>query len=310
MVPSAGSPRTVIVKRRGSKRHVAEGEDWDSSRPGGCDPARSADDPSPTLPAASSCRLRHSRRVSSPAPAPAVVIVGGGISGLAAAFFLRDRGVAVTVLEGSPRLGGKLAVSEIAGIAVDEGAEALLARRPEGTDLIGAVGLAGQLVPPGTTAASDLDPGPPAPAAEAPVHGRARPTWTSWRARGSCPRRDWPGPATTSGSPPTTRDGDVAVASYVGARFGRELVDRLVDPLLGGVYAGRSQELSFEATLGGLAQAARQHRSLAEAAASLLPAPGGPPPAPAGLHHAVRRPRHAAGRGGGRVRARPCGPAR
>ena len=81
------------------------------------------------------------------------MIVGGGISGLAAAFFLRDRGLTVTVLEGSPRLGGKLAVSEVAGIDVDEGAEALLARRPEGTDLIGAVGLAGQLVPPGTTAA-------------------------------------------------------------------------------------------------------------------------------------------------------------
>jgi hypothetical protein len=45
MVPSAGSPRTVIVKRRGSKRHVAEGEHWDSSRPEALDPARSADDP-------------------------------------------------------------------------------------------------------------------------------------------------------------------------------------------------------------------------------------------------------------------------
>jgi hypothetical protein len=45
MVPSAGSPRTVIVKRRGSKRHVAEGEDWESSRREAGDPARSADDP-------------------------------------------------------------------------------------------------------------------------------------------------------------------------------------------------------------------------------------------------------------------------
>ena len=85
--------------------------------------------------------------MSSPSHLPAVVIVGGGISGLAAAFFLRDRGVAVTVLEGSPRLGGKLAVSEVAGVPVDEGAEALLARRPEGTDLIGAVGLAGWCCP-------------------------------------------------------------------------------------------------------------------------------------------------------------------
>ena len=207
------------------------------------------------------------------------MIVGGGISGLAAAFFLRDRGLAVTVLEGSPRLGGKLAVSEIAGIEVDEGAEALLARRPEGTELIGALGLAGQLVSPGTTGASIWS------------RGRLRPL----------PKRQLMGvPADLdelegSGilSPPglararddlrlpaTARDGDVAVAGYVGARFGQELVDRLVDPLLGGVYAGRSQELSFEATLGALAQAARQHRSLAEAAASLLPAPGAAPGPP------------------------------
>jgi oxygen-dependent protoporphyrinogen oxidase len=63
------------------------------------------------------------------------------------------------------------------------------------------------------------------------------------------------------------------VQGYVAARFGQEIVDRLVDPLLGGVYAGRSEELSFEATLPGLAQASRTHASLARAAASLLPSP-------------------------------------
>src|SRR4051794_37294330 len=58
-----------------------------------------------------------------PTPAqPHVVIGGGGIAGLAAAFFLRDEPVRVTVLEGSPRLGGKLSVSEVAGVPVDEGA--------------------------------------------------------------------------------------------------------------------------------------------------------------------------------------------
>jgi len=220
--------------------------------------------------------------VSSPSRPPAVAIIGGGISGLAAAFFLRDHGVAVTVLEGSPRLGGKLAVSEVGGVAVDEGAEALLARRPEGTDLIGSVGLAGRLELPGTTAAGiwtrgRLHPlpkrqfmGVPADLAELQSSGILSDAGLA-RARDDLRL------------PVTPRDGDVSVGSYVGARFGPELVDRLVDPLLGGVYAGRSGELSFEATLGGLAEASRQHRSLAEAAASLLPAPAGPgrPPATA-----------------------------
>jgi oxygen-dependent protoporphyrinogen oxidase len=210
------------------------------------------------------------------------VIVGGGIAGLAAAFFLRDRGVAVTVLEGSPRLGGKLAVSEVAGVAVDEGAEALLARRPEGTDLIGAVGLAGRLELPGTTAAGiwtrgHLHPLPKRQFMGVPADlGELQSSGILSDAGLARARDDLRLPA-------TPRDGDVPVGSYVGSRFGQEVVDRLVDPLLGGVYAGRSGELSFEATLGGLAEASRQHRSLAEAAASLLPAPGAPgrPPAPA-----------------------------
>jgi len=66
----------------------------------------------------------------------------------------------------------------------------------------------------------------------------------------------------------------VPVAGYIAARLGEEVVDRLVDPLLGGVYAGRSAELSFDATLPALAAASRRHRSLAEAARSLLPPAG------------------------------------
>jgi protoporphyrinogen/coproporphyrinogen III oxidase len=224
-------------------------------------------------------QLGHSRGVSSPSSRPAVAIVGGGIAGLAAALFLRDRGVTVTVLEGASRLGGKLVVSEIAGVAVDEGAEALLARRPEGTDLIGAVGLAGQLVTPGTTAAGiwtrgHLRPLPKRQLMGVPADLSELQSSGILSGAGLARARD------DLQLPPTARDGDVPVASYVGARFGRELVDRLVDPLLGGVYAGRSEELSFEATLGGLAQASRHYRSLAAAAGSLLPAPGTAPAAP------------------------------
>ena len=201
-----------------------------------------------------------------------VAIVGGGIAGLAAAFFLRDQPVDVVVLEGSSQLGGKLAVSEVAGVPVDAGAEALLARRPEGTDLIRAVGLAGDLVSPGTTAARIWSRGvlrglPARQMMGVPADfddlGRSGVLSAAGLARA----------AREPELPATARDGDVAVASYIGARFGQEVVDRLVDPLLGGVYAGRSEELSFDATLPALAEAARTRVSLTEAAASLLPAP-------------------------------------
>jgi protoporphyrinogen/coproporphyrinogen III oxidase len=205
---------------------------------------------------------------------PHVVIVGGGISGLAAAFFLRDEAVRVTVLEGSPRLGGKLSVSDIAGVAVDEGAEALLVTRPEGTELIAEAGLGDQRIAPGPTSSA---------------------IWTRGALR-PLPRRQFMGVPSDMAElarsgvlsdqgvaragqdlelPPTARAGDVPVARYVGARLGHEVVDRLVDPLLGGVYAGRSAELSFEATLPALAAASRRHRSLAEAAQSLLPPQAG-----------------------------------
>jgi len=203
---------------------------------------------------------------------PYVVIVGGGIAGLAAAFFLRDEAVRVTVLEGSPRLGGKLSVSEIAGVAVDEGAEALLVTRPEGTGLIGQAGLGGERVEPGTTSSAIWTLGALRPLPRRQFMGV--PSDMAELARSGV--LSGPGVARAGHDlelPPTARDGDVAVAAYVGARFGAEVVDRLVDPLLGGVYAGRSEDLSFDATLPALAAASRRYRSLAEAARSLLPAP-------------------------------------
>src|SRR5690242_8521020 len=206
---------------------------------------------------------------------PHVVIVGGGISGLAAAFFLRDEAVRVTVLEGSPRLGGKLSVSGVAGVAVDEGAEALLVTRPEGTALIAEAGLDDQRTDPGPTSSAIWTLGALRPLPRRQFMGV--PSDMAELARSGVLSADGVARAGRDLElPPTVRDGDVSVAGYVGARLGGEVVDRLVDPLLGGVYAGRSAELSFDATLPALAAASRRHRSLAEAARSLLPpqAPG------------------------------------
>jgi oxygen-dependent protoporphyrinogen oxidase len=217
-----------------------------------------------------------------------VAIVGGGIAGLAAAFFLRDAGVTVTVLEGSPRIGGKLAVSEVGGVEVDAGAEALLARRPEGVGLIADLGLSGELRTPGTTSAGiwtrgEVRPlprrqfmGVPADFDELARTGLLSPAGLA-RARQDT---DPPGAGVGDGTGAGVGDGagDVSVTAAIGGRMGPELVDRVVDPLLGGVYAGRCDDLSFQATLPALAAAASRYPSLSAAVASLLPAP---PAAPA-----------------------------
>lgn len=208
---------------------------------------------------------------------PHVVVVGGGITGLAAAFFLRDEPVRVTVLEGSPRLGGKLAASDVAGIPMDEGAEALLARRPEGIDLITATGLGDLLVPAGVTSSAIYTRGAMRPlprrqfmGVPADIDELAATGVVSAEGVARARREpDLPAPAA-----------DVCVADYIGARLGAEVVDRLVDPLLGGVYAGRSEDLSFAATLAPLAAAAAVRRTLTEAAASLIPASPPSPPSP------------------------------
>ncbi len=193
------------------------------------------------------------------------VVVGGGIAGLAAARLLARAGVRVTVLEGSPRIGGKLRVSEIAGVPVDEGAESMLARRPEGLDLVAELGRRDDLVHPGTTTSAILSRGE----LRALPSGQVMGVPSDLRALAASRVLSPAGLARVPLDlvlPETPRGADVSVADYIGARLGREVVDRLVEPLLGGVYAGLVERLSFDATMPAVAAAARSHRSLLNAA--------------------------------------------
>lgn len=226
---------------------------------------------------------------------PHVVVIGGGVAGLTAAFHLLP-GARVTVLEGSPRVGGKLRVSEIANVPVDEGAESMLARRPEGIALAGALGLGDDVVHPARVPAALLSYGALRPFPARQVQGVPADPETL-AASGILSESGLARVREDRTLPPTPLDGDVPVAEYVGARMGSEVVDRLVEPLLGGVYAGRADRLSLAATLPNVYRAAREHTSLLDAARSLLPEPapgaataqpgapgGGPPgeaPAPA-----------------------------
>jgi oxygen-dependent protoporphyrinogen oxidase len=198
-----------------------------------------------------------------------VVVVGGGIAGLAAAAAVRDAApdAEIVVLEASSSVGGKLARAEVGGVVVDVGAEAMLNRRPEAVTLARAVGLGDRLVHPATTTANLWSRGEmrPMPRTLMGVPTDARVLADS----GVISRHGLARVALEPVLPATRLEGqDVSVGWLVEERFGREVVDRLVEPLLGGVYAGHARELSARAAVPQVVALLDRDRSMMRAAAA------------------------------------------
>jgi oxygen-dependent protoporphyrinogen oxidase len=191
-----------------------------------------------------------------------VVVVGGGITGLTAAHRLAcDRRVRLTLLEAEQRFGGRVRTEVFAGRPLDVGAEAMLARVPQAAALCRQLGLGDRLV---------------SPATDRPF------VWTRGRLRPLPPRllAGLPGGAGAlmrSGilSPaglvragldlavPSRRlQRDTTIGYVVRRRLGREVHERLVDPLLGGIHAGSCDELSVQAVAPMLEQALASGRGL------------------------------------------------
>lgn len=191
-----------------------------------------------------------------------VVVIGAGIAGLAAAHKVLDRQARVTVLEASDRVGGKLLPGEIAGARTDFGAESMLARRPEAVALAGEVGLTDRLVPPATATASLWTRGALRPMPKGHVMGVPG---TASALEGVLSDEGLARIEQDADLPRTEVGDDIAVGEYVAARLGREVVDRLVEPLLGGVYAGNAYRISMRSAVPQLYQAARTHTSITEA---------------------------------------------
>ncbi|WP_405745724.1 protoporphyrinogen oxidase [Streptomyces canus] len=190
-----------------------------------------------------------------------VVVIGAGIAGLAAAHRLAQRGAHVTVLEASDRVGGKLLPGEIAGARVDLGAESMLARRPEAVALAREVGLGDRLQPPATASASIWTRGALRPMPKGHVMGVPG---TAEALAGVLSEEGLARIEQDAELPRTEVGDDVAVGEYVAARLGREVVDRLIEPLLGGVYAGDAYRISMRSAVPQLFQVARTHTSLTE----------------------------------------------
>lgn len=219
-----------------------------------------------------------------------IVVVGGGIAGLSAAWFLRELGgeaAQVTVLEAAPQIGGKLGQAEVGGLTVETGAESVLARRPEAVDLIRAVGLGADLVHPVTHSAGVWSRG----------HVRALPAEQVMGVPSDLAALARSGIVSTAGvlramgdaaTPVRPQAEDVSVGAYVGERLGPEIVERLIDPLLGGVYAGHADQLSMFATLPQFARAVTEGVPLTTAAAQARAA-AQPGPVFAGITGGVGR---------------------
>jgi oxygen-dependent protoporphyrinogen oxidase len=197
-----------------------------------------------------------------------VAVVGGGISGLAAGWMAMQRGADVVVLEAADVPGGKLRTSPVAGIEIDEGADAFLARVPEAVGLCRELGLGDDLVSPATGTAyvwtdgalrrlpseqllgvpTDLDAVAASGILSAAGVERARADLTA---------------------PDDAPSGDEAIGALVRRRLGDEVLDRLVAPLLGGIWAGDCDLLSLRVAAANLAAARDRDASLIRGAAAL-----------------------------------------
>jgi protoporphyrinogen/coproporphyrinogen III oxidase len=206
-------------------------------------------------------------------------VVGGGISGLTAAYRLRAAAgdeATITLFDPGDRLGGVLRTEAVAGRPIDLGAEAFVLRRPELPALLAELNLSGRRLT--TTGARpliysrrQLHPLPTGtvvgiPSSAGSVAGLVdEATVARIDAEPARPLAWEPG-------------GDPAVAELVGDRFGEQVVARSVDPLLSGVYAGSAATIGLRAAAPGVAAALdRGAASLTDAVRQgLPPVTGGP----------------------------------
>lgn len=188
--------------------------------------------------------------------------MGGGIAGLTAAHVLAGRDdVEVMLCEADERLGGKVRSETFAGVCLDLGPDAFLARRPEAVDLCRELGLAAELVAPATTTAYLWSRGrlrrfPPGLVLGVPTRlgplARSRVLSPLGVAR----------VALEPLVPGRPLGDDEALGALVRRRLGGEAHRRLVDPLVGGINAGDTDHLSVDLAAPDLAAAARRDRSL------------------------------------------------
>lgn len=195
---------------------------------------------------------------------PRVVIIGGGVSGLATAYYLHQapEAPAVTLIEADHRWGGKIRTHRVGALPVETGPDAFLARGAQLRALVDDLGLGERVTPPAVANSYVLSGGRLRPLPGGTMFGvprrllpvlRSRLLSPTGLARAGLdlvlPRREAPA-------------GDPSVGALLRPRFGDQLVDRLIEPLLGGVHAGLVDQLSAASTVPDVAAVATASRSV------------------------------------------------
>lgn len=198
-----------------------------------------------------------------------VVIIGGGISGLATAYFLQEQArtcntpIDITLIERSAAFGGKIVSERNAGFVIEAGPDSFITQKPAAVELCNALGLGDQLV--GTNDAMR----------NTFIWSRGRlrklpdgvmllvPTKLGPFLRSSL--ISWPGKlrmALDVVIPPRQDDGDASLAQFVRRRLGAEALDKLAEPLIAGIYVGDAERLSLKSTFPRFLELERAHGSL------------------------------------------------
>src|SRR5215831_14186159 len=201
-----------------------------------------------------------------------VVVIGGGITGLTAAYRLAQAAQApegpleVVLLEASGRLGGTVATHAQDGLLLEQGPDCFLSAKPWGVRLCEELGLGDELI--GTTTqyrqsfivrGGRLLPVP---------QGFYLMVPGSWRSLLTTPVFSWRGKlrmALDLVLPRRTATGDESLAQFVTRRLGKEALERMAQPMIGGIYTADPQYLSTQATMPQFVEMEQQHGSLIRA---------------------------------------------
>lgn len=202
---------------------------------------------------------------------PSIAILGGGIAGLACAWYLRKAGLTPTVFEATDRFGGKMVTRTLEGCIVEGGPDSLLTEKPWGIALCKELGLEAELLPSNDhqRSFSILHQGSlhPFPAGcKLFIPQKVTPILTTGLLSPGGKARMLMEPFLRHKAP----EGDESLASFTRRHFGQQALDRLAGPLLGGIYGGDPEDMSMSATFPRLQSLEKKHGSLVKGMASMM----------------------------------------